>query len=406
MTPTQMRTVASLNAVSFLAQLAQFGVVYPLLALWLQTRGVAAPHIGWVVASVWPGMLMGNLLAPALLARHSAKALALCSGLGTAGLALLLPRLPAAQTASWMVAAAGFGFFVGVRWVGVESWLFALIDGPMRARLIAVHETLIYAAQFLGPVCIAALGVQTPHVFDLAALIAVGTALPLCLASRPDGPRQASVEVQTRPLAVLHGLWLERVSDPSLALGMLAGLMDGALLGMLSVHLLAVGHDANHAAWLLGAFGLGGLLSQLPLGWLCDRRGLAAATRLTAWAGAVGALLLSLGSGVAVWAAMLLLGALAANGLTLATTAAVAHANRHQANQRQANQRQAAVVIAISRVAIAFTIGSALGPVLAGYAMQISAHHAMPALTFLSCLALWAWASRSGAPLASATFKP
>jgi predicted MFS family arabinose efflux permease len=376
------RNVALLNGVSGLSQLAQFGVLYPLLAMWLDSHGMPAHRIGVVVASVWPGMLLGNLLTPVLSTRLTARVVALGSCVGTALLALVLPLIHASQFVGWVSAAAGFGFLVGLRWVSVEGWVFGLIEGPLRGRLIAVHETIIYAAQALGPVLIAAVGLLESTTFILASAIAAAAVLPLLLTSH--SPRLTLVgTADRRPLRLLVGMWHARRSDPSMALGLLSGIIDGALLGMLSVHLIRAGQNAVAASLMLAVFGMGGLLSQIPLGWLCDRRGLKYATRVTALIGLAGVLLLVLSTGFGVSVGVALLGALAANGLTLSTNSATEHARKTNGD----------MIVAISRVSIAFTIGSGLGPVAAGYAIGLSAQYALPAITTAGCLGLWVWAN-------------
>lgn len=373
------RNVALLNGVSGISHLAQFGVLYPLLALWLDMQGMPAGRIGVVVASVWPGMLLGNLLTPLLLTAWNARAVALGSCAGTALLASLLPQLNVSQFAGWVGAAATFGFLVGLRWVSVEGWVFELITGPLKGRLIAVHETVIYAAQALGPALIAAVGLLDVTAFMVASAIAAAAVLPLLLTTGP--PASAHVGTAARqPLRVLEGMWQARRSDPSMALGLLSGCIDGALLGMLSVHLIHAGHEPVATALMLVVFGVGGLLSQLPLGWLADRRGLRYATRATAWVGIAGVLLLLSSTGPGVWVGAALLGALAANGLTLSTNSATEHASRTSGD----------MVVAISRVSIAFTIGSGLGPVATGYAVELSARYALPAITAAGCLGLLA----------------
>ena len=152
------RNVALLNGVSGLTHLAQFGVIYTLLVMWLESRGMITSRIGMVVVSVWVGMLIGNLLTPMLLTRFNARTIALFSCVCTALWAFLVPNLPSTEFFTWLGAAALFGFLVGLRWVSVEGWVFELIDGPHKGRLIAVHESIMYAAQALGPVCIGVVG--------------------------------------------------------------------------------------------------------------------------------------------------------------------------------------------------------------------------------------------------------
>lgn len=374
-----------MNVVSGVAHLAQFGVVYPLLALWLNLNGMPAYRIGIVVASVWPGMLLGNLLTPTLLSVLSPRVVATGSCAGTALLVIALPMIAATQLGVWVAAAAVFGFLVGLRWVSVEGWLFDLIDGPLKGRLIAIHETIIYAAQSIGPLLIAAAAPLDGRVFAMAGVIAVGAAVLLFPAQLP--PRAAASAAPARqPLQVLAGMWRERHADPSVLLGVLSGAIDGALLGMLTVHLVRTGIAPVLASLMLVAFGAGGMAAQFPLGWLCDRRGIAVATRVTAALGLAGVALLQIKGSMSTWAGVVLLGALAANGLTLSIGGATDHARKTHGD----------IVLAISRVSIAFTLGSALGPVAAGFAMELSARFALPVLTGAGCLGLWIWSRAAG----------
>jgi MFS family permease len=198
----------------------------------------------------------------------------------------------------------------------------------------------------------------------------------------PASKRQRTAGRQ--PLALLQGLWSARRTDPSIMLGLLSGVIDGALFGMLSVHLLRAGWGASDTAWMLTVFGLGGLLSQLPLGWLTDRCGVSRAAAVMAYLGTVGAALLWLATPLGMGLAVAVLGALAACGLTLSTIAATAHAR----------QTDGDMVVAISRVSMAFTGGSAMGPLVAGFAMDVSARFALPLITVAGCLGLMRWSGQ------------
>ena len=67
-------TIVALNAVSGLAHLAQFGLLYPLFALWLDARGMPTWQVGLVGSAAWAGMLVGNLFAPRWMQRIGASA--------------------------------------------------------------------------------------------------------------------------------------------------------------------------------------------------------------------------------------------------------------------------------------------------------------------------------------------
>lgn len=377
------RDIGWLNAVSFALQLSHMGVLYPLIAIWLDAQGMSAAHIGLVLGSVWAGMLIGNTVTPHLLAHVNARTVAMTSCALSAGLALVMPQIHASSVFGWVAAATGFGFCVGLRWISVEGWLLLLVDGPLRARLISIHETMIYAAQALGPVIISGLSSLKGAAFQAAAALAAWAVLPLALAARPSV--RSATSGGRSPLALVRDMWRARRSDPSISVGILSGVIDGALFGMLSVHLLRAGYSDSETASMLTIFGLGGLLSQLPLGCTADRHGASAAGSLLGCTGIAGALLLLASASTdAIRIGVGLLGALAACGLSLATIVAAEHAKREAGD----------VVVAVSRVSIAFTMGSCFGPLGAGFAIDATPTYALPAMTVLSCLGLLLW-SRS-----------
>lgn len=381
------RDVALLNAISFALQLSHMGILYPLIAIWLEARGMAAGHIGLVLGSVWAGMLVGNLLTPQLLAHINARTVAVASSLLSAAIAVAMPQVHAGFVLGWVAVAAGFGFAVGQRWISVEGWLLLLIDGPLRARLISIHETMIYAAQALGPALIGALSSMKGAAFYAAAGLAALALLPLALADKPAAGHSAARQGR-RPSALVRDMWRARRADPAVSVGLLSGVLDGALFGLLSVHLLRGGFTTSETAFLLALFGVGGLLSQIPLGWMADRHGSAAAGSWLGWTGIVGAALLAWPRSLAaIGVGVGLLGALAACGLSLATIVAAEHARRTAGD----------VVVAITRVSIAFTMGSCLGPLVAGFAIDAMPAVALPGMTVIGCLGLLQW-SRARRP--------
>jgi len=368
-------TVIALNAVSGLAHIAQFGIIYPLLSLWLDAHGMPAWQIGLVGSAVWLGMMFGNLLAPQWLARLGAGALAAGGCLSTAVLALLMPLLPTQALLLWCLASSLLGIGIGLRWIGVESWLYAIVSGAQRGKVVGVHETLIYAAQCAGPALVALLGIDSISFFVGSGFAVLGS-LPLLLARTPmPAPRD---QTALRPGAVLLGLVQHLRRSLGNQLGLLAGVLDGVLFGMLGIYFVRRGLGADQAAFMMTIFGLGALVSQVPLGWWSDRFGVRSATRLAAVLGLAGALLLFAAHAPWDWPAAVLLGLVTSCGLTVAIIAATQSASEEKRNMG----------VAVAEVSIAFTLGSALGPVLAGTLLDFCGPGALPLLAALGCCAL------------------
>ncbi len=369
-------TVFSLNAVSGFSHLGQFGILYPLMALWLDAHGTPAWQVGLVGSSVWLGMLIGNLFAPGALQRWGASKLAAVGCFGTVALGLVMPQLDASWLFLWALTAALLGVCIGLRWIGVESWLYAIVDGAKRGRFVGVHETVIYAAQGVGPSIIAMLGVSGQRSFYAGTLAALCAGLSLSTASIPMPA--TSKTILLAPNTVLIELWRHSRYMLGVQLGLIAGVLDGVLFGMLGIFFVRSGMTPENAALTMTVFGLGGLLSQIPLGWWSDRKGVRSVTRILAIEGLLGAGLLLTGMGPVAWVAAFLLGSLAAGALTAAVIATT----------HEASVLGTAMEVAVAEVSIAFTLGSCVGPLLAGALMDYCGLISLPFLTLLASIGL------------------
>jgi len=377
--------IVPLNLASGLSHLGQMGLVYPLLTLWLASRGVSAAHIGIVAGGVWIGMLLGGLIAPGALRRHGARTVAIVACLASALTALAMSRLPTTSVWTLLPVTALFGSACGWRWVGIESWLYAVLPEDTRGRLIGIHESIIYLAEAAGLALIAVIGIASGLAFVAGALAAAAAVVPLfAIRQRPPDER-----LQTTPAGIptRHAIWTRWValstSVPA-RLGGTAGIVNGAI-GMLGVYFVKRGLSGEQAAAVLVMLGLGGLFSQWPLGWCADKYGSRTAARATGLTGALGGCLLFVATPL-LWLPSTLLGAAAASSLTVASLITAEHAARVQRTLGQA----------IAQLSVSFTAGSVLAPLIAGVAMETPQAVAFPWLTTAICILFW-WAAGGAA---------
>ena len=387
------KTLFALNAVSGLSHCAQFGVLYPLVALWLTHRGLPAWMVGVVGSVFWAGMLVGSTLAPALMHRFGARRLIwLSSGL-TLAAALTMPHLPV-NTDTWLVwGAVGslVGVATGLRWIGNEAWLYSLVSAAKRGRIVGWHETLIHAVQTAGPVIIAAAGLVSAGAFVAAAVLAAlcVPALWLAVVDMPAASRTINLP---SPLTILKAVWAGAFSARggfAVRLGLWAGLIDGVLFGMFAVYCTQSGVTAQTAAWVMVVFGAGGLASSAPLGIACDRYGVRRMLAVVAGLGLAGAALLSLPAQtqLLLWLGAAIMGVVAAAGLTLAMVVATLESSGESA-KNATNPRdlaQSDLAQSISQVSLAFTVGTIAGPALAGWALNSWGAAGYLALTAAVC---------------------
>ncbi len=376
-------TIVALNAVSCFAHFAQFGVLYPLVALYLQARGVPAWEVGVVGSLFWSGMLAGSATAPMLMFHYGARTVVILAAGLTAAAGLMFTQLPVQGTLVWLLwgsVGAVVGAGTGFRWVANESWLYALLPNDKRGTLVGWHETFIHAMQALGPLLIAAVGVASVAGFYWAAVSAAMVLVALHFARERIPPVAMPLQA-TSPLAVLQSMCaalFKPTGSVGTRLGLWSGVLDGVLYGMFAVYCTQRGISTAQAATLMVVFGLGGLLTSAPLGIVCDRKGVGFALRLMVWAGLAMSLVLMVPNPVAadagLWLAAAVLGMLSPLTLTMIVAT-------HEASHTGGDMGKA-----ISQVSLAFTLGTVAGPALAGAVLDWGGTQAYTLLLAALCL--------------------
>ena len=338
-------------------------------------RGASAAQIGAASAAYWMGMFGGLLLAGPLSRRRGYRPTVLVGLLLSAAGFVITPALP---WALWAAPAALIGMGLGLRWIANETWLYRLAPEQGRGRVVGIHETVIALASISGPLLVAGLGVTSASAFWW------GAGLTLCAAPALWGAEALAVPPLDAPTAASrpwsgragHGSWLAALSLLSLGawLAGLGGWMEGALLGLLPVLAADHGLTSADAALLLALLGVGGVLFQVPIGWLADLRGVAWAARwATAFAGAI--TLFTLGWAAGLWGAAtpgsaawalgalaVVIGGVCPGLLTLGLT----HATQ--------DPRGAALTAQVRQVSLVYTLLSAAGPLAAGSLIEASGH--------------------------------
>jgi len=392
------RTIAALNAVSTLAQVGQFGIAFVMLPVWLAQQGLEASQLGLFAGSLWLGQLPGLALAPALCRRMGERRVIVLGLLCSLGAFVWL------ASAQWPWGLPGgllAGLGLGLRWIGLEPWLYRIAPSDARGRLVGFHETLIALAPIVAPLLANASGMQGHAVFWIGSGFTLAALLPLAVARAPARDALAALKHEPLPAPApapapparqgLGALCQQVRAEPVLLRGLViasvGGMMEAAVSGLFAVFAQDRGLQVSQTAELLAAFGLGGLLMQYGVGWLADHRGVGPAARLCALATVLVslALLLPLDYGLLAGAVFLLGGFITAF-LTLALIASTMATSGSMAGN-------------VSNISFTYTLSAVAGPLLSGAAMQHSKGDALMALTAASAalmLALLVGVGRDG----------
>jgi MFS family permease len=249
---------------------------------------------------------------------------------------------------------AGFG--LGLRWIGVEPWLYRIAPSHARGRLVGFHESLIALAPVVGPLVTGQFALKGSAVFWIGSAFTALALLPLALARSPS-------RAETQPPAEARGMNLraplrERVFRVGIAVALVGGAIDAAVTGLFALFAQDRGLVVDQVANLLAIYGVGGLLIQYPVGSLCDHRGVGPSALWCAIGTLITALVLSVPLPYALFVgAMFLMGGFINAFLTLALIAsAMTRGGNMETN--------------VSLISMLFTGAAALGPLTAGAVMK------------------------------------
>ena len=355
---TDWRTIVALNTVSVLSQFSQFGIGIVVLPLWLAQHGLNAAQLGGFASAEWLGMLIGLAVAPRLNSQLGHR-IVIAIGLLVSIIGFAL--IPNSSWPIWLPAAALIGFGLGLRWIGLEPWLYGIAPSNARGRLVGFHETLLGFAPIITPILTESAGIDGSAIFELGIAFACSAWVPLLLARHaPD------TSAETATVSTPH---LPHVSNHTLALGVIiavtAGITEASFSGLFPIFGAGRSLSTEQMATLLSVFGVGGLLLQYLVGWLADHRGLTFATLVCSGSTVLFALIASLPLGfLGLGMTLFALGGTITAFLTLSIIAATSAGNGD-------------LSVSVRRVSMAYTASSIFGPLIAGVAMKLLGSEAL-----------------------------
>jgi MFS family permease len=236
------------------------GLMFPLLSLIMEKRGISADLIGYNAAMQPLGIVLAVFAIPKLVRRFGAKVAVIGAALLTAAVVLAYPFLPVFWW--WFGLRILHGFFVATLFSISEAWVVRFAEGPYRSRLLALYVSVLAASFGGGPILIGITGIDGPLPFVIGAIILAVATIPIYFV-RDEAIDSADED----PLSLLG---FARKAPMILAAVGLFAIIDAANLGFLPVYGVKKGMDQQTAALALTAFIIGNTVLQFPIGWLAD----------------------------------------------------------------------------------------------------------------------------------------
>jgi MFS family permease len=240
-----------------------FGLGAPLASLWLHDAGLSAKLVGLNTSAYYFGIALASLAVPWLMARADRGCL-------VAGMVV-----DAAVTAAFPWSESAGGWFV-LRLIGGIASAMTLI--PMETRVnhgarqerraqdFGLYAFSVALGVGLGTLAGLPLYPIAPRLaFALGGLVTLAAAALAWFGLPPQGGpvEVGAASARVRPhrnLLTLGTAWAQ-------------GFLEGGTLTFLSIYLLSLGHNENVVSGLMGGLFLGVILIQVPVAYLADRVG-------------------------------------------------------------------------------------------------------------------------------------
>jgi MFS family permease len=267
---------------------------------------------------------------------------------------------------AWFLIRFVMGAVAAVLFTVSETWLNEMTVDAIRGRVMGVYNTVVSATFGLGPLVIVLSGTEGVRTFLIGASIMVLAAIPLSWARDASRVAQASLGFSVWTFA--------RVAPLIATAVLLVSFKDSALLTLLPVYGVRSGTGEQGAALMLTVAALGSMVLQVPVGWLADRFDRLAVLIGCTVAGAAGASLLPLLIDT-VWPLYLLMFFWAGLFFGVYTVALAMVGQRFRGTD---------LATANAAIGIWWGIGSTVGPLLAGAAMDWYDPHGLPLVLVLA----------------------
>ena len=237
------------------------GLTMPLLALVLEAQGVEKSLIGLSSATQAVAVFAIAPFMPRWIARFGLARLMIGSMLMTIVVFLLLPVFP--NVYAWFPLRFLLGVSGSLLWIGGEAWVNQIVGDNARGRVVAFYTAALSAGMAIGPYVLVHTGTEGwPPFLAAAALIAIAGA-PLLFAADVAPDVSGTPSVRLPAFLVL--------APAALLLNCVYAATDMAFLTFLPIYTLDLGLGEAASLTLLTIAGVGGVVFQLPMGWLADR---------------------------------------------------------------------------------------------------------------------------------------
>ncbi|WP_430448717.1 MFS transporter [Rhodophyticola sp.] len=324
------------------------GLTFPLTSLTMEAWGSSGWVIGLSGAMAPLAILLFMPVLPHVAKRLGAiRAMMVGCAIGIGGLLIMyaIQSVPV-----WIVARFIIGAGLALPWLVGDIWINTAAKEESRGRVIAGYVACLFTGFSVGPLVLDAVGIEGFMPFALGCSALALAVLPLVMVGRFAPPIEAEAG---------SGILSAARAVPVMAVGaFLAGFTEALIFSLLTIWGLDIGLDETGTLRLLTTCVVGGVLLQFGAGLLADRVGRQRLLGLIGLVLIAVAILLHVATGLVIYLAAFMTGGLilALYGLSLTLL----------------GERFPPAKLAVASAAflVLYQLGSIIGPVVAGLAMD------------------------------------
>ena len=236
------------------------GLQGTLLGVRATMEGFDTATIGLIMSLYYFGFLGGSYYVPKLMSRvgHIRVFAALASL--ASGTVLLHGLYP--DPFLWAIIRAFTGFAYAGLYIVVESWFNNVSTSKTRGRIFGLYQLISYSGMVLGQFL---LNFSDPAMIDLFVITSILVSIaimPIALSSRPAPEFEEPDHLSLKRLFKISPFGLIGV--------FITGLGTGTLFGLGAVYATEIGMSIAQTSTFMAFFIVGGVVSQIPIGWLSD----------------------------------------------------------------------------------------------------------------------------------------
>jgi MFS family permease len=266
--PVRAEPIARAQAITIAAAITCISVagvglslIAPLITLLLSAQGISATMIGIQTAFASFAAIATSPFVPRLARKFGLRRFVLGT-LALAAVSLCLFPLMTSLT-SWFVLRFVFSIAINALFVLSEFWINAASPDSRRGFIMGIYATALSVGFSAGPALLVVNDGASMVLFFIGALFFAVAAVPIFFAGRDAPPLEGKSRTS---------IWRILALAPIATMAAFVyGAIEQGSFAFMTLYGEAIHLDQSESAWLLTLFGLGNVVSQIPLGLLSDK---------------------------------------------------------------------------------------------------------------------------------------